>query len=350
MPLKAEVILSITDLSKYPFIPEALERVKTLGIELTDFTAKPLKGIVERAATYVRAAIDGVELPPPSEDIDEEVLSFALTLLLLKVIGDRMLTRRFAVAFSKRTGAFMAGEDNGKLVYILDKLNLKILKASETKYGYDHKVNIFDYVNNIPEGKGSWKLVHRLVEKGWVYVNKYEAARLGEEALKEHIENKIDEMKIEDVQFPDELYSLIEGLSSEWGRRLKSIREAWAMTVQGSSEEAFPPCIATIISNVKAGKNVPHSARFALASFLLSVGMNVEDVLSVFSSAPDFNEKIARYQVEHIAGRRGSGKKYLPYKCENMRTLGLCVADCKVKHPLMYYWMTLRRRSKKEEK
>lgn len=346
MPLKTDVILSSTDLLKYPFIPEALERVKALGIELMDFTTKPLKSVVERATAYVRAAIDGAALPSPSGDVDEEVLSFALTLLLLKVIGDRMLTRRFAVAFSKRTGVFMAGEENDKLTYILDKLNLQLVKAVQTKYGYDYKIKVFDYLNNIPEGKGSWKLVHRLVEKGWVYVSRHEAARLAEEALKTYIENKIEEMKIEDVQLPDELYSLVEELSGEWGRRLKSIREAWTAAVRGSSEEAFPPCITTILSNVKTGKNVPHSARFALASFLLSVGMNVEDVLSVFSSAPDFNEKIARYQVEHIAGRRGSGKKYLPYKCENMKTLGLCVADCRVKHPLMYYWTTLRHKSK----
>lgn len=30
------------------------------------------------------------------------------------------------------------------------------------------------------------------------------------------------------------------------------------------------------------------------------------------------------YQVEHIAGMRGSGARYIPPKCETMRTHGLC--------------------------
>jgi DNA primase large subunit len=67
--------------------------------------------------------------------------------------------------------------------------------------------------------------------------------------------------------------------------------------------------------------------------------MDVEEILELFRNVPDFNEKIARYQLEHIAGLRGSRKQYMPYSCQTMKSLGLCpiVGDCGAKNPLIVY-------------
>lgn len=343
--LKPELLITIEDLRKYPFAPEALERIRSLGLGIADLASRPLRTVVERAASYVRSAINGAELPPPSDDCDEEVLAFALTLIVLKVIGDSMLTRRFALLFSKRTARFLVEEEVNKLIYILSTIGVKVKILPNRVHGYPLAIHVFSYVENLPERAGAWKLVHRLVENGWVYVNKFEAARIGEEALKKLIERRVEELKVDGIYIPDELAALIEALKSEWDSKVRKIRESWvpAASEGEASEDALPPCIRALLEDVKAGKNLPHSARFALASFLLNIGLSVEGVLNVFRSAPDFNEKIARYQVEHIAGMRGSGKKYTPYKCETMRTLGLCVADCGVKHPLQYYRLALRR-------
>jgi DNA primase large subunit len=64
-------------------------------------------------------------------------------------------------------------------------------------------------------------------------------------------------------------------------------------------------------------------------------------VIDVFKDRADYNEKIARYQVEHIAGMRGSRTKYKPPSCNKMKSYGLCVeggAKCprKIKNPLNY--------------
>lgn len=344
--MKVELLLTAEDLRKYPFVSEALEMIRSLSIGLTDLTAGPLRAVIERATVYIKSTISGSELPPPSDDSEEEVLTFTLALVLLKAIGDRMLTRRFAVLFSKRVGEILSDEETGKLVYLLSEIGLRARVLHNRVHGYPLAVHVLSYVENAPERAGAWKLVHRLVEYGWVYVNKMEAARLGEEALKKLIEKRVEEIKLDEFSIPDSLYAIIESLSSEWGSHIKQLRERWAPVGLETSEDAFPPCIKAIIEDVKAGKNIPHSARFALASFLLNIGMSVDEVLEIFKAAPDFNERIARYQVEHIAGIRGSGKKYSPYKCDNMKTLGLCVAECGVKHPLQYYWITLRRKAK----
>lgn len=115
--------------------------------------------------------------------------------------------------------------------------------------------------------------------------------------------------------------------------------------------EAFPPCVKAIIARIKSGENVEHHGRFFLATFLNHVGYSEEEILSIFSSAPDFEEGKARYQVEHITGKI-SGKVYSVPKCATLRAQGLCVKEsysdslCErdwLTHPLKYYRVVARR-------
>jgi len=118
------------------------------------------------------------------------------------------------------------------------------------------------------------------------------------------------------------------------------------------SSSIFPPCIDLILKKLVVERaNLTHHQRFALAAFLLNLDFSTDFVLKVFSYSPDFNEKVARYQVEHIAGLRGSRKRYLPYNCDTMKTLGICIKDCGVKNPLIYTYRILRsgRKSQNEK-
>lgn len=349
MQSRIEVTLTSDDYRKYPFLPESLERVRKLGITLNDLAAPALKNVLEHASSYVRAAIDARELPPMIEDCDAEILTYMTTLIFLRIIFDKILIRRFSVLFSKRFNRLLLNEESEKIVFVLSRIGVRMKITNKPLFGYNLAINILDFIENIPESRGPWKLFHRVVDHGWVFVNKFEAARLGEEALKKYVEKRVEDLQLEGMKLPDEVFKLVETLSREWGVKLREIRDSWTPSDATGRESAYPPCIAAALENLRAGKNLPHSARFALASFLLNIGLSVEDVLETFRLAPDFNERIARYQVEHIAGMRGSGKRYTTYKCDNMRTLGLCVADCGVRHPLQYYWLTLRRKRGERE-
>jgi DNA primase large subunit len=69
--------------------------------------------------------------------------------------------------------------------------------------------------------------------------------------------------------------------------------------------------------------------------------MTVDNVIDLFRSISDFDERMTRYQVEHIAGTRGSRTRYVPPRCDTLRTHGICISMdeiCrKVRHPLTYY-------------
>jgi len=78
-----------------------------------------------------------------------------------------------------------------------------------------------------------------------------------------------------------------------------------------------------LLAMAQGGENVPHQGRFALTTFLHTLGMSADDIMKVFSVSPDFDPRKSRYQVEHITGVI-SGTEYTPPECRTMKTYGIC--------------------------
>jgi DNA primase large subunit len=78
-----------------------------------------------------------------------------------------------------------------------------------------------------------------------------------------------------------------------------------------------------------------------LSTFLINVGMPVDQIVDLFANTPNFNAKKTQYYVEYSAGKRGSGVKYTPPSCKKMEFYGLCKgkdALCAgIGHPLSRY-------------
>jgi len=142
----------------------------------------------------------------------------------------------------------------------------------------------------------------------------------------------------------DNIASIVESMEELYRRRLPDVelpyrpaqrrREGGGRDAQAPEGGSMPPCVEKLIEDLQRGENLPHFARFALATFLIHAELSIDQIVDLFRNAPDFDEKITRYQVEHIAGRRGGGRRYDPPSCDRLRQEGLCVADCGVRHPL----------------
>ena len=87
--------------------------------------------------------------------------------------------------------------------------------------------------------------------------------------------------------------------------------------------------------------HLSHIGRFTLTSFLINIGMSPENVNDLFKTFSDYNERLTRYQIEHIAGERGSATRYTPPQCSVLQTHGVCKNRdelCRhIYHPLKYY-------------
>jgi DNA primase large subunit len=121
----------------------------------------------------------------------------------------------------------------------------------------------------------------------------------------------------------------------------------------GSVESSiFPPCIKEYISQMQDGVNLPHMARFTLVSFLHKIGMDKENIMGLFRTAPDYNEKFTSYQVNHVIGETSS-TEYSPPKCTVLQSNHLCYKGedpvCNsawLKHPIQYYTFRKRKSGK----
>jgi DNA primase large subunit len=132
---------------------------------------------------------------------------------------------------------------------------------------------------------------------------------------------------------PTKLAEVAEDIMKE----LVKLRSSYEpVTVPASGD--WPPCMEAIRARVaEAG----HKELFSLAAFMINRGYSKEEILALLAERPDFNERIARYQIEHIAGERGSRTRYKPPSCSTMRGLGLCIEDgmlCPrwIRNPLQY--------------
>ena len=92
----------------------------------------------------------------------------------------------------------------------------------------------------------------------------------------------------------------------------------------------LPPCIAHIMDMAKKGLNLPHSARFALVTFLKALGLDYDGIIRIFAESPDFDESKSEYQIKHITGELSGTEGYSAPECKTMKTNGLCYCPDKL--------------------
>jgi len=255
---------------------------------------------------------------------------------------DPFLKRRYALAEAKRIHNLLKQENQEKIMEIAKIFKWKIKKSEKQDLQkesakYDFALHFTDFLKNAAGfHEKKWKLVNRLLHNGYVYITKSEAARLLMEEVRLHIEKKLE---VKELVLPENITGRVMSLKQMFSRhrgRLKFEEAPKEVVTAG-----FPPCIKSFYDSIMAGRHIPHIGRFALTSFLLNIGMTIENVVDLFRTLSDFNERMTRYQVAHIAGGKGSRTKYIPPKCETLRTHGVCPGMdeiCrKVRHPLAYY-------------
>lgn len=339
MKCRAEM-LSRLDQAKYPFTKDAGEHVRTLGITVEELASPEYNTVLERALKKLETALTTSKISEDTGDEEVEILAFPAASYLVSALGDDRARRRYALAEAKRAYELLRKEPVEKIAQIAgDTFGWRIKPERKQVRGawYDFEIYFADYLRNIRHMREtSWKLVNRNLVNGFVLATKEDAARL----LAEEVQRRIlDKTKVSSLSIAEQL--------KPWVERVRKAALAGRVATQEfempkqSVPEAMPPCIINLYNNLLAGKNLPHKGRFTLTSFMVNSGGTPEDVINLFKSAPDYNERITRYQVQHIAGEKGRKKKYTPPKCNTLKTHGICFHPdelCQqISHPLGYY-------------
>jgi len=341
------LVLTKSDLAKYPFVPDATEYVKQLGLRIENIANPELKPILDRAEKRVEEALSSnpPEISYRAREDDIEILSFPVAGILAAASVNDYIKRRYALAEARRAYNLLKVENEEKVMEVAKTFNWRIRtsqeKANRTKF--ELALQFTDFLRNTEMfHEKEWKLVNRLLLNGEVYLTRHEAARLLQEEIRRHIERRPDLNVRSRLQDP--ILERVDRLKQTYASRVGEVQ--FEELPREVVNEAFPPCIRQLYDAAKSGRHLSHVGRFTLTSFLLNAGMEPGEVVNLFRSSSDFNERMTRYQVEHIAGDKGSRTKYIPPRCETLRTHGVCPGVdelCgKVQHSLTYYRKKLR--------
>ncbi|MDE1830014.1 MAG: DNA primase [Thaumarchaeota archaeon] len=316
----------IMDLAKYPFLAEAGEYLRDKGFNLEQLGHPDWTPLVEKAYGRIVVASSGQVYGSDTERLenpDMEILSFIVAVILLKAASIHTLTRRFALAEARRAERYLQRD----LWSNKEKKNLELpLKIIQELFGVEVKVENDEFVIKVADylqravhfHEKEWKLVNRRIQNGFVYLTAHETVRLIRTELGQYINSRIQSISLHLI--PDTFKASVQDLVS--------LASKFSDAVVISSD--YPPCVKHAIEVLEKGENLPHSGRFLLATYLLARGQTTDQIAPLFKNAPDYNERITRYQLEHIAGSSGKGTKYQCPSCDKIRSENLCfaIAEC----------------------
>jgi DNA primase large subunit len=342
-----DFVPSAKELSHFPFLKKAQEHIKDifppLDVLLKEERGKIITGLALKRINQALSSKRTVIAHFQHRD-DDEIASFVMSRIIASCIPDKNLFDRLTRYEAERSYHFLVSEtgtEDGEKGWnentLLDDDGYsQISKYVATEFGInitDERMPLPDYVEIIsPLHDTRFKLVNRNVHHGFIEIKKEERYELLRERIRVILRRDLP------YKVPK---SLIEQLAPV-AEPIKKVYQEQMLQQFGIIEEsAFPPCMQALILALTTGTNLTHAGRFALTTFIHTIGMDVAGIAQLYARSPDFDPEKTMYQVEHITGRGGSGTEYTAPACAAMKTTGLCIhpdAVCeKVNHPLSYY-------------
>lgn len=327
------------DYTKYPFLKEAAKYLRLPDLRIEDLASEEVQEILKRAEERLEEAILHIKVTRnPCHDEDVEILSFTVAIVLALATQNSFIQKRYALAEAKQAYADFKLEPKERLMKIAKNFEWKLAPNEDRSIPCEFTLDFTDYLRNTTHLRETkWKLINRTLVKGRVYVTYNETARLLAEEVRRCVEERMETKDL--PKFPTKILDTAERIKNLSLKKIgRTEIEGFPKTV---TQTAFPPCVQTLYQAFSSGRHLSHIGRFTLTSFLVNIGMPSEKVIELFKNISDFNERMTRYQVEHIAGERGSRTKYATPKCDTLRTHGVCTNPdnlCKrIHHPLGYY-------------
>jgi DNA primase large subunit len=317
-PTGTGIKISLSLLAKYPFLSSATPLLRVYRV--TNLPREVRGRAVERVLEAIERGERGVL--PKLDNPWVELLSFPYARALVLYVGDDWLRRRWSLAEASRIERLLHGESDEVLMHVVNDLGLKTWRTGEEIWVMHF--TLYLHLTKRLATEPRWKLVNRMLDKGLVSLTRPEVVRL----VREWVYENISQTKPTPVNWSPEEAKIIR----------ETLQRRAAKTVAPAPSKEWAPCMVALRNRVA---DASHFGLFALAAYMANKGYEVNEIVDVLRVRSDFDERIARYQVEHIAGQRGSRVKYRPPSCQSMKTHGLCIEDGKqcpnnIKNPTQY--------------
>lgn len=331
--------LTIEELAKYPFLPQARKYITRLDINFSELASYP--EVRKKAKQKILSSFkegENVSLQL-SKQYETEIISYGLALLYLSGIAENKLIQRFALFESQKINRHLTNEKHLSIIIkIAQSFKWKIKKAERGSY----LIHFSKFLQNTSLGRlfqnAKWKLINRSMTNGWIQINPAEMIRLLQEEIRNQIEKSVQPIT---VKPPEEIQKDINEIKKEFNK-IKYQFEKIHIDVKAKKSE-YPPCISSLIERATNGQHLSHVERFTLVTYLLHQNVEIDSIVDLFSKVSDFKEELTRYQIENLAGQKsGVNKPYITYNCSTLQTHNVCplLNDpiCNsIKNPLSYH-------------
>ena len=334
--------------ARYPFLASARSAVREAGVELATLVATD-DPVVDRAGERVeRALLEGTTASetPREWSAREELLSYPVARILVSLLETDAAVEKYALAEAKtahdRFRTDFDRADRIDLQTLLREFDLAArCRAEPAPRGAPEpqwfRLGVGAYLDLLDPAWGDdWRLVNRELADGEVRIEREELYRL----LRAAVETRV----AEGLPFD----GVGDAIAAELEREVADLRALLAERT-GTTDvdvvvpELFPPCLAGLLERVRAGASVSPQARFALLSFLVSIGLDSEEELVKFTQGGIDVETVGE-TVDTLRDRDGS--QYPPPSCATLAAYGICENEDDHRsvagHPLDYYERRLR--------
>jgi DNA primase large subunit len=327
--------------ARYPFLGESRAAVEEAGVDLAALVTEGGPP-VERAVERVEYALEEGSVGDTHRRPRVELLSYPVARVLVSLVDEHVLTRKYARAeartaherftadFATETELRSTADTSLTRAELLAEFDLT---GSVRAVGGEYRVSVGTYLQLAADQRDDeWRLVNRELRDGEVPLEEGELDVLLEAAVRARVTEGLP-------------LSVPEPIAEELSGPVEYLEELLAdldftRDIDTVVPELFPPCMRALLDRVQKGEHLEHHSRFAIASFLTSIGMSTDDIVDLFQVNPGFGEEATRYQVNHIRGQT-SPTEYSPPSCATMQSYGDCVNmddRCEtIAHPMAYY-------------
>ena len=333
--------MDLRTLARFPFLREAGEHIKGQGLTLEHLLSdSAFGGARDRGRERVREALRDLEKDAPRDvallgeaEQLREILSYPVARMVVSCVSDGYLVKRYALYEAQLASARLAQQDDALVNHVARELEVDL--HVEDGHGRVHFLDFLRYTANL-RGK-EWKLINQEVDRGQVTLRREKALRVLQNAIQRKIEKEL----------PLEVSEEVETAFLEDVRELRKVlverKARFRAEDLGKGDIAhFPPCMQKILAEIQNHENVPHMGRFAVVTFLHTVGFTNEEIFRLFGDVPDFAVGVTKYQIDHITGTTSS-TEYTPPECSTMKSYAICPGGDELchrpwmTHPLKYY-------------
>lgn len=255
-----------------------------------------------RAIDRIKSAVDN-KVYQHSDNVSYEIISFVLAVKIVRATNNKRLLKRFVLYESMVVEQSLYSDFDDETIRNILLAKFSSLNVVE-KEGDEYKIRISDYLFMMNQfNEPEWRLVNQKVDSGFVYVKKSKFVRLMRIGIMKYLDNMISSL-------PITLPSIFNEYVTTAGSMLKDFENV-------PMSKTYPPCMAKILDQINKGENPNNISRVILGTYLLNRGMNVEQIVNIFTSTPDHDDRKTKYHITKLKG-------YKSYGCSKIESFGLC--------------------------